>query len=208
MARFISFESAQIFPVVVADLSPVTRDVTQYFESQGYRVSAKQEDSSRIWLVSLYKGKMFKTVLGMQSALNIELQPTGTSTVAKASLGIFEQRIMPVAVTGFIAWPILLTQIWDLVQKNNLDQEALAVVEQRLIAHSRTVPTGAGFSPPVPSAPVTPPPVTAAAPSTPAAGSGTPGQAQALHCTNCGAELLPSARFCTSCGTPTAPLPA
>jgi hypothetical protein len=191
MARFLSFESAQIFPVVVADLEPVAQDVMQYFESQGYQVSGKRTDPSRGWLISIHKGRTFKTVLGMQTALNIELEPTNTSTVAKVSLGIFEQRTIPTTVTAFIGWPILLTQIWERVQESNLDQEALAVVEQRMIAHSRAT-----------AAPST---ATSASTSPPNVGSAAPEGPQARRCTNCGAELLPSAKFCTSCGSRVVP---
>jgi hypothetical protein len=193
MVGFVSFESAQIYPVVVPDLGPVARDLVQYFEAQDYEASAKQLDMGQ-WLVSLRKGEAFKTVFGRQTALNLELQPTNTSTIAKASIGVFGEQTVPIMVTASILWPVLLTQISSLVRQSNLDQEALTVVEQRLITRSREIL--ASSATPVPGA--------AATLSTPAATSvnDSGSQPQAQSCTNCGSALLPSAKFCTSCGHP------
>ncbi len=171
-----AFESAQIFPVVVDDLSPVARDVMQYFESRDYQVSGKQTDTQG-WLVSVHKGGGFKQIMGMQSALNIQIEPTSAGTLAKAGIGIFGQQAIPTVLTMFIAWPVIIPQIWGLVQQSNLDEEALTAVQQSLIAHAGKTP-GAG----APSA-------------SPAAAEGT------KFCTSCGAELPGSARFCAQCGT-------
>jgi ribosomal protein L40E len=130
---------------------------------------------------------MFKTILGMQSALNIRVEPTNTSTIARADVGIFGQQTIPDTISLFIAWPVLLTQIWDLVRQNNLDEEALAVVEQVLITYSkRTLATSVGSAS---SGTQTPP------------GNASAAGTQKQFCMNCGAELLPPARFCTECGT-------
>lgn len=211
MARFFTFESAEIFPVVVSDLEPVAQEVMRYFESQRYEVLGQQTAGGG-WFVSVHRGKLFKTVLGTQTALNVVLEPTNTNTIARAGVGVFGRQDVPMEVSSYILWPVVLTQIRDLVRQHNLDEEALSAVEQALISYSRTAPaTGAPDTdrPAADEAPTTGP--LAAEPAAtfyPSAGaertSGPQEEPQVQHCTNCGMALAPGTRFCTSCGTPVA----
>jgi ribosomal protein L40E len=192
-----AFESSQIFPGTVADLSPVARDVMQYFESQGYQVSGQQTATGG-WLISLHKGGGFKQIMGLQTALNIKIEPTSAGTLATAGIGIFGQQAVPTMLTLLIAWPVLIPQIWGLVQQSNLDEEALTSVQQSLVAHSGATPAGGGAAEPTSAAAAAggaaaAPPVTGAAT---AAATGS----ELKFCMNCGAGLPLAARFCSECG--------
>lgn len=82
--------------------------------------------------ISITKGNMFKAVLGMRSALKIALTPQADGVLFDANVGIYGQQAIPTVITLFFFWPVLLTQIWGLVQQSSLDDRALAVAEQAI----------------------------------------------------------------------------
>ena len=166
--------------MTVPDLTPIANDVMEHFRLQGYEV-AGERTANRGWHISIAKGTVFAAVLGMKTALNIELETTSTATLAKAGIGIFGRQVVPVLIARFVAWPVWLTQIWGLVQQAKLDDEALDAVERSLYAHSTRVT-------PVPSGGT-------------AAESGTGGAPGAdRFCTECGAPVPRAAKFCSECG--------
>ena len=174
------FSSSRTIPLALDDLTPVAEDVMEHFRVQGYDVTGERLPS-RGWHISLAKGTVFAAVLGLKTALNIELQPTSNATVAKAGIGIFGRQVVPALIARFVAWPVWLTQIWGLVQQAQLDDEALDAVERSLRAHaSRATVT----------------------PVSPAAAGGPAGAAARAdrYCTECGAALTHTARFCSACG--------
>lgn len=132
-----TFRSSRTFPIVVADLAPVVRDVTQHFQLEGYEVKEDQTPTQG-WLISISKGSIFKAVLGMKTALNIEIKPTASGTVADAGVGIFGMQVIPTFIMLFIAWPILITQISGMVIQSKLDNKAIECIERSLMAHAGT----------------------------------------------------------------------
>ena len=73
-------------------------------------------------------------------------------------------------------WPVLLTQIWGLIQQSDLDDKALAAAQAVISENGGGNYAGASTPPLVP-------------------GTG-------KFCTNCGAKLPDNARFCSNCGSP------
>jgi hypothetical protein len=171
-----------VVPVTLPDLSPVAEDVMSYFRRQGFDVTGTKEVQG--WHISITKGAVFKAVLGMRTALNIELQPDEDGTMVKAGVGIFGRQVVPILVARFVFWPVWLTQIWGLVQQARLDDEALDYAERRLRTRATRI------------TPAEPTPAGAAA--DPAAGEPAPGGRR--FCTACGALLPEEARFCSRCG--------
>jgi ribosomal protein L40E len=168
-----AFESAQSFPIIVADLTPVAQDVMRHFEAQYYEVKGEQT-ITRGWDISVHKGGVFKTILGLKTALKIQMEPLGSTIMAKASIGFFGLQAIPTIISMFLYWPVLIPQLWGMVQQSKLDEEALSVIETSLKTHSTAGPgttsevVGAGL--------------------------------QANFCTNCGAQLPGRAKFCAECG--------
>lgn len=166
------FESAKFFPFNISDLTPVANDVMENFRLQGYEVKGEQT-VTRGWNISIYKGGIFKSVLGMKTALNIEIENAGTGVMAKAGVGIFGLQAIPAAIVYFVAWPVLLTQIWGLVQQAKLDDEALQCIDRSLLTRSGS------------------------------AGGVAPATAAGLvskFCVQCGANLQQTNKFCPNCG--------
>lgn len=80
--------------------------------------------------ISVTKGDIFKAVLGMRSALKITLAPQSDGILFEANVGIFGQQAIPTIISMFFFWPVLITQIWGLIQQSSLDDRALAIAEQ------------------------------------------------------------------------------
>ena len=100
------------------------------FERDGYEVKVT-ELSTGGYDISITKGGVFKAVLGMKTALKITLTPLSDKSIAfEAGVGIFGQQAIPTIISVFFFWPVLLTQIWGLIQQSNLDDKAAEIVEK------------------------------------------------------------------------------
>ena len=168
-----TFKSSQYFPTTVPDLAVVATDVESHFGNQGFDVNKEQSLSG--WHVEISKGGMFKAVLGMRTALKIEIEPSAGGTQVKAGIGIWGQQAIPAAISLFLFWPVLITQIWGMVRSSKLDDEAIEVIGQSLAAHASTsnsATTAMEFG----------------------------GTAGGRFCTGCGHSIPGSAKFCSECG--------
>ncbi len=157
-----AFESVKTVPVRLADLSPAASEVMNYFRAQGYEVTGKPTGTGGV-LISLRKGDTFKAVLGMKTSLNIEIDPAIDGTLIRAKVGIWGEQAVPTMIMLFVAWPVLLTQIWGMAQQANLDDEALFRTEQALLRAAGMTTVTEPTQAPVPgqaAAPYTPGPYT------------------------------------------------
>lgn len=159
-------------------LIPAIADrICQDFALEGYEINRDNLMSGGID-ISVTKGGFFKVVLGMKTALKITLVPENNAIGFEAGVGIFGQQAIPTVIMLFFAWPVLLTQIWGLVQQSNLDDKALAAAQTVIYEHHGNTHAAEAQ----------------AAQST--AGTGR------RFCTNCGSQLPADARFCSNCGSP------
>lgn len=157
-------------------LIPAIADrICQVFASDGYEINRDNLMSGGVD-ISVTKGGVFKAIVGMKTALKITLIPQNNCISFEAGVGIFGQQALPTVISMLFFWPVLLTQIWGLIQQSDLDDKALAAA-QAVISENAGNTYSCG---------VTPPPV-------PGAGK---------FCTNCGAKLADNARFCSNCGSP------
>lgn len=110
-------------------LIPAMSDkITSHFTAEGYEVDV-QVSNMGTHDISLTKGGMFKAVVGLKTALKVTLKPESDKVSFDAGIGIFGQQLIPSLVMYFVAWPVLLTQLWGLVQQSKLDDTALALAE-------------------------------------------------------------------------------
>jgi zinc-ribbon domain len=136
------FSSDKIVPIKVPDLGPVGNDVIQHFRQAGFETAGTRTLAGG-WDISLTKGGLFKSVIGSKTALKIEIEPGTCSTEIKAGIGIFGLQAIPTAISAFLFWPIIVTQIAGMVQQANLDTEAITVAEDSLRTHAVSAPTPA-----------------------------------------------------------------
>lgn len=110
-----------------ASVIPVIADhIKTEFQKDGYEVIVDVLSSGG-YDISITKGGIFKTVLGMKTALKIMLLPRGNSIYFDASVGIWGQQLIPTIVSVFFFWPVLITQIWGVVEQSKLDDRALDI---------------------------------------------------------------------------------
>lgn len=165
-----TFQSEKVIATSYRNLDAVAMKAKVYFENDGYTVAVDKNAFGEF--ISISKGGIFKSILGMKTALNIEIKEVTGGISINAKVGIFGQQLIPSAISLFIAWPVLLTQITGLVKQSKLDDEAIKVVEDAVHNLEGSIPPGAQSS------------VTAAY----------------IYCTACGNQLPYDAAFCSKCG--------
>lgn len=147
----------------------IAKRIETSFTAEGYTVQ-NQSLISGSADISITKGGIFKAVLGMKTALNVTLKPQSGGIFFDAGVGVFGQHVVPVIVMYFVGWPLLITQIWGLVQQSKLDDKALAIAEEVVRSNSTSA-----------SNPVT-------------------SQSATKFCTTCGKPVPVDASFCPNCG--------
>ena len=130
-----AFQVERTFSILMKDLAPVARDVMAEFRQKGYEVKGEQT-LMQGWRISLTKGTTFEAVLGMQTALNIEMTPVACGVHVVAGVGIFGQQAIPTVISVLVFWPVMIAQVWGLVQQSKLDDEAMLAVERSLNRHA------------------------------------------------------------------------
>lgn len=175
-----AFKSEKTIHVSVPDLAPVSAELAAHFRERGFQVEENETDAG--WEVSITKGGMFKASVGLKIGLNITISPQAHSTLVRTAAGVFGRQAVPTALSMFIAWPVLLTQAWGVINQAGLNKEAVSVVELSLARHARLAQAGAAHPSPA---------------TVPAQRAGADGHA---FCTNCGREQHTDARFCPWCG--------
>lgn len=107
----------------------IVNKLQEKFQVDGYEVTMDALSSGG-YDISITKGNVFKAILGMKTALKITLLPQGGNISFDAGIGIFGRQVVPTLVMWYVAWPVLLTQIWGLVKQSELDDEALRIAEE------------------------------------------------------------------------------
>ena len=138
------FDETRTIPVVLPDLAPVAQELMERFQAQGYDV-ARVQTATRGWDISIGKGGTFKAVLGLKTALKLLITPLDGSTSVHLSVGIFGLQAVPAVISLLVAWPVLLTQIWGIVQQRQLDHAVLEAVEASLRSHAAASAPGQHF---------------------------------------------------------------
>lgn len=118
----ILFGSASLIPTIANRIS-------EDFQNDGYEV-AMDALSSGGYDISITKGGVFKAVLGMKTALKVTLLPQGSNIHFEAGVGIWGQQAIPTVISMLIFWPVLITQIWGMVEQSKLDDKALNIAKE------------------------------------------------------------------------------
>ena len=172
--------STRFFPVQDVDLERLAQDVMAHFRADGYRV-AGERTLAGAWHISLSKGNIFKMIAGMSTALKLDLERSPGGVTAKTSVGLFGQQAVPTALSLVVYPPLVLAQVWGLVQQHKLDEAALMCVEQRLYASTAKSATSGARTATV---------------------QATIHEVTLRFCPKCGRRLESELRFCTTCGAP------
>lgn len=120
-------------PLLIPNIS---QKIEQEFKMDKYEVMV-QDLANGGKEVSLTKGGIFKALVGMKTALKIKLIPQGENIELDAGVGIWGLQVIPTTIALFVTWPVLLTQIWGLVQQSKLDDRVVAIAEREIIQNTK-----------------------------------------------------------------------
>ena len=177
------FKTNRSFPYTPASLAAVAEQVKAAFQAEGYEAIGHETPGGGQF-ISLTKGDTFKAVLGLKTALNIQMDPKPGGTDVEAKIGTYGEAFIGAAVAAFVFWPLILTQVAGVVESSKLDDRAMVEIEKALKAHANGTATGASSQE-----------------STTSAGSASSApEGVTKTCSSCGASLPEGAKFCLECG--------
>ncbi len=129
----VAYKKSKLFQTDLKDIRGVVNDTRDHYLAQGYEVNI--EECSFGYFISMTKGGIFKSILGMKSALNFEIECRPDGIFVNAHIGIFGQQVMPSVGVMVSVWPFILSQIAGLVRQEGLDDDVLDVIEQAINRH-------------------------------------------------------------------------
>ena len=124
-----AYNKRKLLEASVAQIPQIAEAIRKDFELDGFEVNIDTLMSGGRD-ISVAKGNLFKAVLGMRSALKIALTPQTDGVLFDANVGIYGQQAIPTVISMLFFWPVLITQIWGLVEQSSLDDRALSVAEE------------------------------------------------------------------------------
>lgn len=149
----------------------ISKAMNEYFTNEGYEVITDSLISGGCD-ISITKGNLFKAVLGMKTALKVTLTPFPSGIEFEANVGIFGQQAIPTVISMFFFWPVLISQIWGLIEQSKLDDKALEICKDTIMQKAYSPRLIESENP----------------------------QTRFRFCTECGTKLQATAKFCPECG--------
>jgi len=165
-----TFKSSKTFYAPVSLIPDIANEICSVFQGEGYEIQSDPLIGGS-YDISIAKGGAFKKVLGLSSALKVNIQPQGNSILIEAGVGIFGKQAVPLVVMWFVGWPLLITNIWGLVQQSKLDDKVMDIATNYIASKQ----SNSNFQP---------------------NNSGTSGK----FCSSCGKPQPVDANFCNDCG--------
>ena len=144
MATFNTKTTLYGSPSLIPDIA---NRIQAQFQCEGYQVNMDLLSSGG-YDISITKGGVFKAVMGMKTALKVTLLPQGGNIYFEAGIGIWGQQAIPTVISMLFFWPVLITQIWGMVQQSKLDDKALEIAKDVINASryvSNTATTASAF---------------------------------------------------------------
>lgn len=129
-------------PVLIPEIA---KQIESDFRKDGFEVLVDQLSSGGAD-ISISKGGVFKAVLGMKTALKVTLTPQAGAIHLLADVGIFGQQFLPTLISWFYLWPVLLTQIWGLVQQAQLDDRVVEIANRVVAQKSGVVASASSIT--------------------------------------------------------------
>lgn len=132
-----TYSKQKLLDASAAQIPQIAEAIRKDFSDDGFEVHVDSLMSGGRD-ISITKGNLFKAVLGMRSALKISLTPRQSGVFFDANVGIYGQQAIPTVISMLFFWPVLITQIWGLVQQSSLDDRALEVAEKFILQEKAT----------------------------------------------------------------------
>lgn len=166
-----TFNTKKILYGSTSLIPTIANRIQEEFQNEGYNVSMDALSSGG-YDISITKGGVFKAVLGMKTALKVTLLPQDNKIYFEAGVGIWGQQAIPTVISMLFFWPVLITQIWGMVEQSKLDDKALDIAKDVISMSNSNFASISNDS------------------------DGN------KFCTSCGTKNIESANFCCGCGKP------
>jgi hypothetical protein len=165
------FSTSKTFNAPPEMIEIVVNDIIDKFKAEGYEVSP-QSIATGGSDISIAKGGSFKAALGMKTALKVTIRPNINHTfTAEAGVGIFGMQAVPAAGMLLVAWPIIIPQIWGIIQQSQLDDKVMEIIAETIRNHELNK-TDSSFKE----------------------------TEEKTFCTNCGKPIPLNSQVCSNCG--------
>lgn len=164
-----TFKSTKTFFASPALMPAIAQDIVTTFSDEGYQVQSDNLLSGG-YDISITKGGIFKAILGMKTALKVEILPAGSYIKINAGVGIFGQQAIPTVISMLFFWPVLLTQISGLISQAKMDDKVMEIAHDTIAREAYQH------------------------------GTSTTSKPKGKFCTRCGKENEADAAFCCGCG--------
>ncbi len=135
-----TFSTKKVLYGSISLIPTIAKRIQEEFQSEGYEVTMDALSSGG-YDISITKGGVFKAVLGMKTALKVILLPQSNNIHFEAGVGIWGQQVIPTIISMFFFWPILITQIWGMVEQSKLDDKALDIAKDVVYMNSNGATT-------------------------------------------------------------------
>ena len=133
-----TFSTKKILYASSSLIPTIAGRIREEFQNDGYEV-AMDALSSGGYDISITKGGIFKAVLGMKTALKVTLLPQDNNIHFEAGVGIWGQQAIPTVISMLFFWPVLITQIWGMVEQSKLDDKALDIAKDVVYINNSNV---------------------------------------------------------------------
>ncbi len=130
-----TFSTKQILYGSASLIPTIASRIQEEFQKEGYEVVVDALSSGGCD-ISITKGGLFKAVLGMKTALKVTLLPQGGNIHFEAGVGIWGQQAIPTIISMFFFWPVLITQVWGIIEQSKLDDKALEIANDILATNN------------------------------------------------------------------------
>lgn len=123
-----TFSTKKILYGSTSLIPTIAKRIQDEFQFEGYEVTMDVLSSGG-YDISITKGGLFKTILGMKTALKVTLIPQGGNIYLDAGIGIWGQQAVHAVISMLYFWPLLVTQLWGMVEQSKLDDKVLDIAQ-------------------------------------------------------------------------------
>ena len=138
-----TFNTKKILYGPVSLIPSIAHSIQDDFLNNGFEVSMDSLSSGG-YDISITKGGTFKAIMGMKTALKVTLLPNGNTISFEAGVGIWGQQAIPTVISMLFFWPVLITQIWGIINQAELDDRALVIANDVVTKHNYNQNNAAG----------------------------------------------------------------
>ena len=126
-----TFNSSKTFYASSTLIPTIAQDITKTFRNEEYEVHSQQLKNGG-YDISITKGGVFKAIIGMKTALKVNIIPNGNYIQINAGVGIFGQQAIPMVISMLFFWPVLIAQISGMVSQSKMDDRVMEIANNTI----------------------------------------------------------------------------